>query len=383
MKYDFDTLTHRRGTDSLKWNVKDNELPMWVADMDFKAAPEILEAIRERLDHGILGYPVIEDRWYDAYTGWWEMRHGFKMNKDSLIFCAGVIPAISSMIRTFTSPGANVLIQPPVYNAFFGLIKDNKRLVQESPLIYRNGNYEMDLSDLDRKMADPATKLMILCNPHNPTGNIWGKEELCTVGEFAKKHGVTVISDEIHCDLTEPGKAYYPFASVSDTCAQVGISCIAPTKAFNLAGLKSAAVYASDPDLNEKIREGFRADELSEPNAFAGIAAITAFEKCGGWLDELREYVSENRRTADEYIRSNIPDIKVVRGEATYLMWLDVSQVKGDPAGFGAYLRKKTGLFVSPGHIFGQQGRNFLRMNIACPSSVLTDGLSRLKKGAE
>lgn len=381
MKYDFDSVINRRGTDSLKWDVRENELPMWVADMDFKAAPEILDGIRERLDHGILGYPVIPDEWYDAYINWWEKRHGFRMKKEGLIFCVGVIPAISSMIRDFTEPGSNVLIQPPVYNCFFNIIKGNGRRVQENPLIYKNGSYEIDLDDLDRKMADPATSLMLLCNPQNPSGRIWGKEELASIGKLAKKHGVTVISDEIHCDLTEPGKGYNPFASVSDTCAKAGISCIAPTKAFNLAGLKTAAAYVSDPGLREKVKRAFDTDELSEPNSFAGVAAITAFERGEQWLDELLLYVSENRKTVEDFLLKEIPEIKAVRGEATYLIWLDISAVKGDVSGFGSALRKKTGLFLSPGYIFGEQGRNFLRMNIACPRSVLMDGLSRLKKG--
>ena len=381
MKYDFDSVINRRGTDSMKWNVRENELPMWVADMDFKAAPEILDGIRERLDHGILGYPIIQDEWYDAYVNWWEKRHGFRMKKDGLVFCAGVIPAISSMIRAFTEPGTNVLIQPPVYNCFFDIIRGNGRKVQENPLIYKNGSYEMDFYDLDRKMSDPSTSLMILCNPQNPSGKIWEKEELGRIGELAKKNGVTVISDEIHCDLTEPGKKYNPFASVSDTCAGVGISCIAPTKAFNLAGLKTAAAYVSDPDIKEKVIKAFGIDELSEPNSFASAAAVTAFEKGEQWLDELLLYISENRRTTEEFLLNEVKEIKAVKGEATYLIWLDISAVKSDVFGFGAALRAKTGLFLSPGYIFGEQGRNFLRMNIACPKSVLLDGLSRLKRG--
>ena len=383
MKYDFDTLVNRRGTDSMKWNVRENELPMWVADMDFKAAPEILDSVRERLDHGVLGYPVIPDEWYSAYIGWWKRRHGFEMKKDSLIFCTGVIPAISAMVRAFTAPGGNVLIQPPVYNCFFDIIKGNGRKVIESPLIYRDGHFEMDLDDLDRKMSDPSTSLMILCNPQNPSGKIWGKEELGLIGELANKHGVTVISDEIHCDLTEPGKGYNPFASVSDICAKVGISCIAPTKAFNLAGLKTAATYVSDPDLRKRVIAAFAPDELSEPNSFAAVAAISAFEKGEQWLDELLLYISENRRVTEDFLLKEIPEIKAVRGEATYLIWLDISGVKGDASKFGAFLRAHTGLFLSPGYIFGEQGKSFLRLNIACPRTILSDGLSRLKKGVE
>ncbi|MCR5487253.1 MAG: pyridoxal phosphate-dependent aminotransferase [Lachnospiraceae bacterium] len=382
MKYDFDSVINRRETDSLKWHIGENELPMWVADMDFQAAPEILEGIRERLDHGIFGYPVITDKWYDAYGSWWSERHGFYMKKEALIFCAGVIPAVSSLVRAFTEPGANVLIQPPVYNAFFGIIRGNGRAVQENPLIYRDGVYKMDFDDLERKMSDPKTKLMILCNPHNPTGNIWSREDLKTVGELAKKLGVTVISDEIHCDLTEPGRGYIPFASASDVCADVGISCIAPTKAFNLAGLKTSAVYVSNPELREAVKKAFAVDELSEPNAFAEVAAVTAFERGGEWLDELRRVVSQNRKRTEDFLQEELPQIKAVRGEATYLVWLDLTGLKGDASGFGAFLRSRTGLFLSPGKIFGEQGSCFLRMNIACPQKILKDGLSRLKAGA-
>jgi cystathionine beta-lyase len=241
----------------------------------------------------------------------------------------------------------------------------------------------MDLDDLDKKMSDPDTNLMILCNPQNPSGKLWGKGELKAVGELAKKHGVTVISDEIHCDLTEPGQKYTPFASVSEVCASVGISCIAPTKNFNLAGLKTAAVYVSNPAIREKVVKAFDADELSEANSFAAIAAITAFEKGGDWLDELRTYISENRRTLEEFLLKEIPQIKAVRGEATYLIWLDLSGLGGEVDKFGSFLRSKTGLFLSPGRIFGEQGKGFLRMNIACPRSVLMDGLGRLKTGAQ
>lgn len=382
MKYDFDSVINRRGTDSLKWNVKDNELPMWVADMDFMAAPEILEGIRTRLDHGIMGYPVIPDEWYEAYIGWWSNRHDFKMNRESLLFCAGVIPAVSSMIRAFTEPGDKVLIQPPVYNCFFSIIKGNERVVSENPLIYNDGAYKMDLADLERKMSDPDTKLMILCNPHNPAGILWGKEDLKAVGELADKHGVTVISDEIHCDLTEPGRSYIPFASVSDICAKVGIDCIAPTKAFNIAGLKTAAVYAADQDLRETVKKAFDTDELSEANGFASVAAVTAFNKGGAWLDELRDYISENKKSVRSFLEEEVPAIKAVKGEATYLIWLDISGLGKDVSQFGSFLRNQTGLFLSPGIIFGEQGKNFLRMNVACPKSVLEDGLARLKKGA-
>ena len=381
MKYDFDSVIDRRDTDSLKWEVKENELPMWVADMDFKAAPEILGGLRERLEQGVMGYSIIKDQWYDAYIGWWSKRHGFKMKKEGLLFTSGLIPGVSSLIRAFTEPGENVLIQTPVYNCFFRIITGNKRIVQENPLIYKDGIYKMDFDDLDRKMSDPKTKLMILSNPHNPTGNIWSRDELKKIGELAIKHGVTVVSDEIHCDLTEPGKEYNPFMSVSDECAECGIACIAPTKVFNIAGLKSAAIYVENQDIREKVREALDVDELSEPNYFASIGAVTAFEKGEEWLEELLIYLSENRRMVEDFLENEVHQIKAVKGEATYLMWLDISGIGGDVDKFGAFLRAKTGLFLSPGYIFGEQGRDFLRFNIACPKSTLMDGLSRLKNG--
>ncbi|MCR5591785.1 MAG: pyridoxal phosphate-dependent aminotransferase [Lachnospiraceae bacterium] len=383
MKYDFDSVINRRDTDSMKWDVEVNELPMWVADMDYITAPEILDALKERLDHGILGYPVIPGRWYDAYINWWKDRHDLAMKRESLVFCSGVIPAVSAMIRAFSLPGSNVLIEPPVYNCFFNIIKGNGRKVQESPLIYKNGAYERDFEELEKQMSDPETELMILCNPQNPTGNIWKKEELAKIGELAEKHGVKIISDEIHCDLTEPGMGYVPFAAASPVCADIGISFIAPTKAFNLAGLKTAAVYVCNEETREKVKKALDTDELSEPNAFASTAAIAAFEKGGPWLDGLREYISENRKTVYDFLHDELPQIHAVKGFATYLMWLDISGLKKDTDKFAAFLRKQTGLFLSPGVIFGQQGMDFLRMNIACPKSVLMDGLSRLKAGAD
>ncbi len=381
MRYDFDKVEDRRNSHSLKWDVRDNELPMWVADMDFKAAPEIIEAIRQTVDHGIFGYPVVPDEWYDAYINWWKDRHDFVMRKDGLIFCVGVIPAVSALIREFSDPGSDVIIQPPVYNCFYNVIKGNGRGICENALLYRDGVYEMDLDDLERKMSDPATGLMILCNPQNPSGRIWEKGELGKVGELAKKYNVTVISDEIHCDITEPGKEYVPFASVSDVCAQVGITCIAPTKTFNIAGLKSAALYVSDPKVAKQAIRALDTDEVSEPGSFATRSAIAAFENGAQWLDELRMYISKNRRCVEEYLHDEIPQIKAVKGEATYLVWLDISGLGKDVSGFGTFLREKTGLFLSPGRIFGKHGESFLRMNIACPESVLLDGLSRLKDG--
>lgn len=381
MKYDFDRPVERRGTDSTKWQVGERELPMWVADMDFQTAPEIREAMRERLEHGVFGYAEVPDEWYEAYIRWWDSRHGFAMDRDWLIFCTGVIPAISSTVRKLTTPNENVVIQTPVYNIFFNSIINNGCRVLESPLRYENHVYSMDFEDLERKLADPQTTLMILCNPHNPVGKIWDKETLARVGALAKKHHVTVISDEIHCDITEPGKQYVPFASVSSDCREVSITCIAPTKTFNLAGLQTAAVCVPDPVLRHKVWRAFNTDELAEPNSFATVAAVAAFERGGGWLEALRRYLFENRKTAENYIRTEIPGVFVVDGEATYLLWIDLGDLPGKSTKIAAFIREQTGLYVSAGSAYGQAGDHFLRMNIACPRSVCLDGLSRLKEG--
>lgn len=381
MKYDFDTVINRRGTDSVKWNVGKNELPMWVADMDFRLAPEIEKAIKKRMDHGVFGYSVIPDEWYEAYMKWWKERHDFKMKKEGLVFCTGVVPAISSIVRKLTTPNENVVIQTPVYNVFFNSILNNGCRVLESPLIYKNGRYSMDFDDLEKKLSDPQTTLMILCNPQNPAGKIWDRKTLEKVGDLAKKHGVTVISDEIHCDITEPGKNYVPFASVSEVCREISVSCIAPTKAFNMAGMKSAAVYAENPILRHKVWRALNTDEIAEPNSFACIAAIAAFSEGGEWLDALRGYISGNRKRVCEFVKNEIPEISVVKSDATYLLWLDISKTGMESTEAATKIREKTGLFLTAGSIYGEAGKYFLRMNIACPKTLLEDGLNRLKKG--
>ncbi len=282
MPYNFDEPVNRRNTHSLKWDVKEQELPMWVADMDFQTASEIQEAIRERAAHGVFGYSIVPEEWYQAYMGWWEKRHHFSMEKEWLVFCTGVVPAISSMVRKLTTAGENVLVQTPVYNIFFNSIVNNGRNIVESPLRYDGNTYQMDFEDLERKFSDPQTTLMILCNPHNPVGRIWSREELEQVGGLCRKYHVTVISDEIHCDLTSPGQEYIPFASVSENCKNTSITCMAPTKAFNLAGLQTAAVAVPNPNLRHKVWRGLNTDEVAEPNSFAVEAGCGCIYERGG-----------------------------------------------------------------------------------------------------
>ena len=381
--YDFDTVIDRSGTASLKWDVAPGELPMWVADMDFQAAPEIREALAKRVAHGVFGYSIVPEEWAQAYIGWWRRRHGFEIQPEWLTFCTGAIPAISSIVRKLTTPNENVVILTPVYNIFFNSIVNNGCRALECPLAYENGAYEIDFEDLERKLADPQTSLMILCNPHNPVGKLWDRDTLARVGELCERYGVTVISDEVHCDLTDPGLAYTPFAAASKTCKRISITCIAPTKAFNIAGLQTAAVIVPDPFLHHRVWRGLNTDEVAEPNAFAMEAAIAAFEKGEDWLDALRAYIFENKKRAADFLARELPALKLIPSQATYLLWIDCSAVSDDTDALTAAIREKTGLVLSAGRQFGGNGARFVRMNIACPRSVLADGLERLKAALE
>ena len=379
MKYDFDELIDRRQTNSYKWDVSEGELPMWVADMDFKTAPEIIDALIKRAEHGVFGYSTLPDEWYDAYIGWWKNRHGIEYSRDELIFSTGVIPIISSCVRKLTTAGENVLIMTPVYNIFFNCIVNNGRNVQEFPMDYSDGEYAINRDKLEKALADPQTSLMLLCNPHNPIGRIWDKETLAKIGELAYNNGVTVISDEIHCDLTDPDCKYVPFASVSEKCRDNCVVCAAPTKTFNIAGLQTAAAIVPNARLRHKVWRALNTDEVAEPNAFAVQAAVAAFTEGWEWLDELRKYIYENKRLVGKYLEENIPQIKLVPSQATYLLWLDCSALGINSKELAAHIRKETGLYLSDGAIFGN-GESFLRMNIACPRQVVAEGLERLKR---
>ena len=381
MSHDFDKLTDRRGSNSLKWDITERELPMWVADMDFETAPEITEALKKRAEHGIFGYTTVPEAWREAVAGWWQRRHNFEMDRDWLVFCAGVVPAVSSAVRKLTTAGEAVLVQPPVYNIFYNSICNNGRRVIENRLLYDGKSYRIDWKDLENKLKDPQTALMILCNPQNPTGSIWSREELGRIGELCAANHVTVISDEIHCDLTEPGYDYIPFASVSEECAQNSITCIAPTKAFNLASLQTAAVAVPNEYLRHKMERALNNDEVAEPNAFAIDAAIAAFTQGEEWLDDLRNYLAENRRIVRSFLERELPNVSLVQSHATYLLWLDCTRVLGDAAELCRYLHRETGLYLSAGAAYGGHGNQFLRMNIACPASRVEEGLKRLKAG--
>lgn len=379
MKYDFDKIINRRNTGSLKWDVSENELPMWVADMDFQTAPEIQQAIIKRAEHGIFGYSIIPDEWYSTIINWWNKRHNFNMEKDWLIFSTGVVPSISSIVRKLTTPAENVVFMTPVYNIFYNSVVNNGRNVLECPLAYNGERYNIDFELLEEKLSNPQTSMLILCNPHNPTGQVWSKSVLKKIGDLCVKHSVIVVSDEIHCDLTEPNVNYTPFASVSEHCRNNSITCIAPTKSFNIAGLQTSAVVVPNKTLRHKVWRGLNTDEIAEPNAFAVTASVAAFSYGEEWLNQLRQYISDNKKYTVEFISREIPKIKVVSSEATYLMWFDCSKITQDTKTLSEFIREKTGLYVSYGGQFGGNGNLFLRFNVACPRKVLCDGLERLK----
>lgn len=379
MQYDFDKMTDRHNTGSMKWAVGEHELPMWVADMDFETAPVVKEALERRVSHGIFGYTEVTEEWYQAIISWWEKRHNFSIEKDWLIFSTGVVPSISSIVRKMTTVGENVLILTPVYNIFYNSILNNGRNVLENKLVYENGEYHIDFADLEEKLSNPQTTLLLLCNPHNPTGNIWDRETLRRIGELCSTHHVLVLSDEIHCDLTDPSFDYIPFASVSETNRNNSITCVAPTKAFNIAGLQTSAVIVPNPVLRHKVNRGLNTDEVAEPNAFAVEAAIAAFREGKEWLEELRQYLSENKQFAISFFEKHIPQVKPVISHATYLMWLDLSEITADTEQFCKQLRDETGLYLSHGSQFGGDGNFFVRLNVACPRKRLEDGLERLR----
>lgn len=378
MDFQFDESVDRRNTGSMKWDVAKGELPMWVADMDFRTAPGIIEKITERATQGVFGYTVVTDEWYQAYQTWWKKRHDFEIRKEWLVFCTGVVPAISSIVRKVTTVGENVVVLTPVYNIFFNSILNNGRNVLESRLKYDGSRYRIDPDDLEEKLSDPQTTLFILCNPHNPVGKIWERETLERIGDLCSKHHVLVLSDEIHCDITEPGWEYTPFASVSENCRTNSITCVAPTKAFNLAGLQTAAVIVPDDHLRHKVSRGLNTDEVAEPNVFAAIAPIAAFA-CGEWLDSLRNYLWENRAFAEEYIKKEIKGISPVSARATYLLWLDCRNMTESSTKFCHFIRSHSGLYLSDGNEY-RNGEGFLRMNLACPRQQVEDGLKRLKE---
>lgn len=383
MKYDFDTLPNRKGTDSIKWDVKENELPMWIADMDFEVALPIQKAILERASHPVYGYPDVSKEWYQAYIRFFRERHSFEIQKDWLVFSTGVVPTISSSVRKLTNPGDEVILLTPVYNIFYNSILNNNRVVKEVPLRYIANSYSIDFSLLDEALSNEKAKLLILCNPQNPIGKIWSKEDLSEIGRLCEKHHVIVLSDEIHGEITKPGSSYIPFLSVNETNRKIGFAAISVTKAFNIAGLHTSAIIIPNEELRNKVNRQLNTDECAEPNVFAIPASIAALNDSCDWLEEMREYVEKNKEYVYQFIKENVPTLKAIEQDATYLMWLDISSLTNDDKEFASFLRKETGLFLTAGSVYGKGGEGFLRMNVATSLSNVKDACYRLLKGVE
>ena len=381
MPFDFDRIIDRRNTNSYKWDVKADELPMWVADMDFGTEPAVVEAIEKRLRQGAFGYNTVPDSFRESIIRWWQRRHRFTMEKEWILYCTGVVPAISSIVRKMTEIGDDIVVLAPVYNIFYNSILNNGRKVLASELRYADGSYTIDYADLEEKLSRETTSLFIFCNPHNPIGKVWDRPTLELIAELCIKHDVLVVSDEIHCDLTHIGHAYIPFASLSKEIADRTISCIAPTKTFNIAGLQTAAIVIPNPEIRKQVDRGITTDEVAEPNTFAIQAAEAAFDEGEEWLEELREYLELNREFLIGSLKELVPEVQVIEAEATYLAWIDCAAITEDTKALCAFIREKTGLYLSAGDIFGGNGSRFVRWNYACPKSLLEDGIQRFVEG--
>lgn len=383
--YDFKSIIPRRNTNSVKWDVKPNELPMWVADMDFKAAPEIIEAMQKKVAFGIFGYEEPHADYFNAVADWYEAEHHARPNVDWMLFCTGVVPSISSAVRRVTNVGDNVVVQAPVYNIFYHSIVNNGRHVLSNDLLYnrRQHTYSVDWADLEAKLADPLSTMMILCNPHNPVGKVWSRDELIRISKLCATHHVTLFSDEIHGDLVVGEPAYTPLFSLPESLLQNAIISVSPSKTFNVAALHAATVIVPNEGLRNIINRGINNDELGEPNLLAIPGTIAAYTKGHQWLAELKQQISRNRETFTNYCESFIPQVKVVASNATYLVWIDCSEITDDSSQLEAFIRQETGLYVSAGTVYGGNGNQFLRVNIACPQLMLQDGLKRFKRGIQ
>ena len=381
MKYNFDEIVPRRGTHSYKWDTAhdDDVLPMWVADMDFRTAPPVVEALRKRVEHGIFGYTKVPSAYYEAVINWFVRRHGWQIEKDWIIYTSGVVPALSAIIKALTVPGDKVLVQTPVYNCFFSSIRNNGCDVIASPLVYRNETYRIDFDKLEERLSDSGVKLMLLCNPHNPAGRVWTRQELTRVGEICFRHDVLVVADEIHCELVLPGHAYTPFASISKDFLMNSVTCISPSKAFNLAGLQIANIISADETMRMKIDKAININEVCDVNPFGVEALMAAYNEGEEWLEELKHYLSVNYNYLKAYFMEYLPQFPVVMLEGTYLVWVDCKILGKSSKEVVTSLLEKERILVNEGSMYGEAGEGFIRINIACPRQVLIDGLNRLK----
>ncbi len=376
--YNFDKEVNRFNTNSYKWDVKENELPMWVADMDFEVAPFIKEALQKKLDENVYGYSYVTDEFYLSYKHWWKERYNVDLDTKWMVFSTGVVASLSSIVRKLTTIGENVLVQTPVYNCFFTSIKNSGRNVVENELIYQDGTYSIDFVDLENKLKDEQTTMMIVCNPHNPVGKIFSLEELSKMLELCHKYHVQMVVDEIHCDMTDPKLKYVPILSINNTSDVVVL--LAPSKTFNIAGLHASIAVVKDDNLRHKVWRGINTDEVGEPNFFCQNAHIAAYTKGKEYVEELNQYIYDNKQLFIKYLKENLPHLIVTKSNATYLLWVNISYYKMDSETFCTKLREETGLFITPGIQYGQNGDNFFRINMATTKKNVLDACERLKK---
>lgn len=383
-KFNFDEIINRRHTNSYKWDSAegDDVLPMWVADMDFRTAPVVAEALRKRVDHGVFGYTKVPEAYYDSIIGWFRSRHGWTIKREQLIYTSGVVPAISAIIKALTTPGDKVIVQTPVYNCFFSSIRNNGCEISRNPLLREGLSYRMDFEDLEEKASDPTAKLLLLCNPHNPAGRVWTREELLRLNDICRRNGVMVISDEIHGELVFPPYRYIPFASISRECQENSIVCSSPSKAFNIAGLQIANIISDNEEIRRRIDRAININEVCDVNPFGVEALMAAYTPEGEeWLEALLEYLHGNYKTLREYFRTYMPQLPVIEMEGTYLVWVDCRSLHLSSEEIETRLLATERLWLNAGAMYGDDG--YMRINIACPRSVMLEGLNRLDRFIE
>ena len=386
MIYDFDEIVERRGTGCVKWDEEapcqggcrippEEVIPLWVADMDFRAAPAILEAVRKRAEHGIFGYNIVPESYYEAIISWFRRRHQWSIQRQSILYTTAVVPAMSCVIKASTMPGEKVLILSPAYNCFFSSIKNNGCEVLESPLQVSGDSFEVDWNDFELKCADEKTTLFLLCNPHNPSGRVWTREELTKMNDICKKHGVMVASDEIHCELVMPGYTFVPFGTITEDCVVMN----SPSKNFNTAGLQIANIICPHPSWRRRIDRAININEVCDVNPFGIVALQAAYNESEDWIDQLNKYLLCNYQLLCDYVAEHIPSWRVCRLEGTYLPWVDVSAMGIPVEELCDRLLTQGRVRVNPGTMYGPEtGKGYIRLNIACPRSVLKEGLERI-----
>ena len=382
-EYNFDELVERRGTGCVKWDEMNDPdvIPLWVADMDFKAAPAIQEAIRKRAEHGVFGYTVVGDAYYEAVISWFQRRHDWTIHREEILYTTGVVPAMSVAIKALTMPGERVLILSPDYNCFFSSIRNNECKVLET-ILHRTGDtFEVNWADFEAKCADEKTTVFLLCNPHNPCGRVWTKAELEQMNNICLKHGVKVVSDEIHCELVMPGYQFQPFAAVSEQCRQNSVILNSPSKSFNIAGLQAANIICARPDWRRRLDRAININEVCDLNPFGPVGLIAAYNESEDWLDALNAYLWDNYQALCDFAAHHLPQWKVCRLEGTYLPWVDITTSGLTSQAYCDRLLKEAKVRINPGPMYGPvSGEGYIRLNIACPRSRLLEALERIAR---